>query len=100
MSLRQIYEGWKNHVAPAEYMKEIIFHVSNERLAICRACPYDSINAKKTGYKSVRIDEHCTDCGCSLLPKTKCLSCYCPQDKWGAETTGEQQKEMENEEEI
>jgi len=100
MNLKNIYEGWKNHLLPREDMKELINTVSKERLDICRACPFNSINAKKTGYKSVRIDEHCTDCGCSLIPKTKCLSCSCPQNKWEAELTPEQEKEIDNEEEI
>jgi len=90
----QIFEGWKNHLLPADSLKEKIDEVSEERLAICRACPLHSSN--KEGYKSMRKDEHCTECGCSLLPKTKCLSCECPVDKWGPELTAEQEKEIQD----
>jgi len=93
MSLKQIFEGWKNHLAPAEYLKESILTVSNERLAICRECPFNSINAKAAGtYKSFRTDEHCTDCGCPLITKTKSLSSNCPQHKWGPVLTPEEEK--------
>jgi len=97
MSLRQIYEGWKNHLLPDEYMKDVIQQVSDERLAICRACPFNSLNA--VNYHTIRTDEHCTDCGCSLIPKSKCLSCSCPQDKWGPVVTPEQEKEIDRNDE-
>ena len=99
MSLKQIFEGWKNHLAPSEYLKEKVQEVSDERLIICRQCPFNSNNAKAAGtYKSFRRDEHCTDCGCPLISKTKCLSCHCPQDKWGAEITPEEEKTITNNE--
>jgi len=64
-------------------------------LAICRGCEFNSENAKAAGtYSSVRRDEHCTDCGCPLITKTKCLTCECPQHKWGPELTPEQEKEI------
>jgi hypothetical protein len=55
-----------------------------ERMAICLQCPHHSDNAKKDGYTSVRPDAHCTNCGCTLAAKTKCLSCECPLKKWEA----------------
>ena len=95
----QIFEGWKNHLAPAVYLKEKIQEVSDERLTICRACPFNSENAKAAGtYKSFRRDEHCTDCGCPLQSKTKCLSCHCPQNKWEAVTTPEEDQTMNRDE--
>ena len=80
MSLKQIYEGWKNHLLPEENEKAFIEHVSQERLAICSACEEHSSNKKD--YKSLRIDDHCTNCGCTLSAKTKCLTCECPLKKW------------------
>lgn len=44
MSIRQIFEGWKNHLSPDKYMKDVIDEVSRERMVICRACPLNSIN--------------------------------------------------------
>jgi hypothetical protein len=76
-------------------MKEKIMEVSEERLAICRSCPFHSSN-----FNSIRPDEHCTDCGCSLILKTKCLSCACPQSKWVAELTPEEEAKFKSDEEI
>jgi len=98
MSLAKIYEGWKNHLLPSSSLRNVINQVSEERLAICRACPLHSSN--KEGYTTVRVDEHCTECGCSLLPKTKCLSCSCPVDKWTSELTSEEEQQIKNEENI
>jgi hypothetical protein len=89
MKLSEIYEGWKNHLSPSKYLKEKIAEVSAKRLEICRSCPFHS-SFHTTG----RPDEHCTDCGCTLLPKTKCLSCSCPQNKWGAEISAEEQNDI------
>jgi len=83
MSLNQIIEGWKNHLLPEERQKAFLKHVSNERLAICGACEEHSSNKKD--YKTIRPDAHCTNCGCTLSAKTKCLTCECPLSKWLAQ---------------
>ena len=80
MSLGQIIEGWKNHLLPQEKEKAFVKHVSLERLAICNECEHHSKN-----HKSIRIDAHCTECGCTLSAKTKCLTCECPLKKWMAQ---------------
>jgi hypothetical protein len=82
MSLSQIYEGWKNHLLPEERNKAFIEHVSQERNNICVQCSEHSYN--KPEYTTVRPDAHCTNCGCTLAAKTKCLTCECPLKKWGA----------------
>ncbi len=79
MSLGQIYEGWKNHLLPEERNKAFIEHTSQIRTAICEQC--DKHSSK---HKSVRPDAHCTECGCTLSAKTKCLTCECPLRKWRA----------------
>jgi hypothetical protein len=84
MSLGQIYEGWKNHLLPDDKIKDFLEHVSNERLAICGACEHHSSN--KEGYVTMRLDAHCTECGCTLAPKTKCLTCECPLKNWVAQS--------------
>jgi hydrogenase maturation factor HypF (carbamoyltransferase family) len=84
MSLKQIYEGWKNHLLPEENEKAFIEHVSQERLAICNACEEHSFNKKDN--KSLRPDAHCVECGCTLSAKTKCLTCECPLKKWIAQS--------------
>lgn len=87
-----ILEGIRNKVFPREEV-EII---ASKRLNICRACEYDSINARSRGYKSSRIDEHCIQCGCPLSTKVRALSKGCPLDKWGAIVTDGEQSELEN----
>lgn len=81
MSLKQIYEGWKNHLLPEDRMKDFINYVSEERMAICTECEEHSYN--KPEQAMLRPDAHCTNCGCTLAAKTKCLSCECPLKKWG-----------------
>jgi hydrogenase maturation factor HypF (carbamoyltransferase family) len=88
MGVKKIYEGWKNHVLPDKQHKKFIERVSRERLAICEQCPEHSSN--KENYKTIRPDAHCTNCGCTLSAKTKCLTCECPLSKWKA-------KQIENE---
>jgi hypothetical protein len=68
-----------------------------ERMAVCLQCEHHSDNAKKNGYTSVRPDAHCTNCGCTLAAKTKCLSCECPLKKWmGVVKTQEEEQKLKN----
>jgi hypothetical protein len=80
IKIRDIIEGWRNHLIPPEELKEAINRVSKERLAICKTCPSNSLN-KIPG----AILEYCTECSCPLIAKTKCLHCSCPltPTKWG-----------------
>lgn len=80
INFSQIYEGWRNKLVPPTEMKTLIHDVSEERLAICSKCPLHS----KFHKTPLRPDNHCTDCGCNLEAKAACLSCSCPQNKWGA----------------
>lgn len=84
-------EGWRNNLIPPQELKEEIKRVSEERLAICRGCIFNSDVAKSKGIhvkltSALRTDEHCMECGCTLSAKTKCLSCECPLKipKWAA----------------
>jgi hypothetical protein len=88
----QIYEGWINHLIPTEALKEKILETSVKRLEICRTCDWNSKNAGKYG------PERCLDCGCPLIAKTKCLSCYCElsSPKWEAMLTEEQEEIINN----
>jgi hypothetical protein len=72
---RHIIEGWANHLIPPEEIKEFISLTSQERISICETCPHHSSN--KENYKTIRMDKHCTICGCPLKALTKCLSCTC-----------------------
>ncbi len=87
--LSQIYEGWRNKLLPPKELKALIEKTSQERLEMCAKCPHHS-----SLHKTIRPDEHCTYCGCTLSAKTRCLSCKCPIDKWEALVTPEQEDEM------
>lgn len=96
MSLSKIFEGWKNHLSPSAFYLEQINRAHTERMAICRACPHNSLNDKKAS--PFRPDEHCTSCGCTLAAKTKCLSCSCPLNKWTAIITPEEEQTIDSHE--
>ncbi len=88
ISFSQIYEGWKNNLFPAKEMRKYIKEVSEERMAICEDCALIS-----TKHKTIIPDVHCTDCGCTLAAKTKCLSCQCPLEKWKAVMSDREEEE-------
>jgi hypothetical protein len=93
INFSQIYEGWKNNLFPAKDMKDYIKQVGDERMAICEGC--DLISIKHT---TVRPDVHCTECGCTLAAKTKCLSCACPLNKWKAViASGDEEEQLKKE---
>jgi hypothetical protein len=78
--ISQIVEGWKNNLTPSQYLHTDIIKVAKERMSICNSCEEHSSNKKD--YKTIRPDAHCTNCGCTLAAKTKCLTCECPLRKW------------------
>lgn len=81
---KEIIEGWKNHLFPKESLKELISTVSEERLAICKSCEFNSTPENISSFSG------CKSCGCPLIPKSKCLSCHCPINKWEAVATDEE----------
>lgn len=83
MKIKEIVEGWGNHFFPKKDLEEAINEASKERLKICLSCENNSTFGK------VNIFSTCKACGCNLIPKSKCLSCSCPINKWGAITTEE-----------
>jgi len=95
LRISDIYEGWKNHIFPSEKLKDEIERVASERLRICDTCYHNS-----KFHKTLRLDRHCTICGCTLTAKTKCLSCNCPLNipKWKSVLTEEQEEKIGNDE--
>jgi len=67
----------------------VIKETSEERINICLTCPHHS-----KWHKTLRPDDHCTNCGCTLAAKTKCLSCACPLNKWMAVLTEEDEETL------
>lgn len=90
MKINELYEGWRNKLIPPSDIKELIGVVGNERMEMCNACEYHSKHLKS----SMRPDDYCTRCGCTLSAKTKCLSCKCPMDYWKAVLTKKQEHEI------
>ena len=89
--IQQIIEGWGNHLMPRKELELVIEQTSQERMEICNNCEHIS-----TKHKTLRPDVHCTNCGCTLSAKTKCLSCNCPLNKWKAVISQEQQNIIDN----
>lgn len=63
-------------------------------MEVCRGCDKFSENRKKKGYNTIRLEEHCTDCGCPTASKLRCLSCSCPLAKWGAIITKDEEEQL------
>lgn len=95
LNFKEIIEGWRNLLIPPKEMKVLIENVAQERRAICNTCPYNSSNAKKDGYITIRMDEHCIKCGCPLASKTTALSSSCPLGFWTALTNEDERYEIE-----
>lgn len=96
LNFKEIVEGWRNDLVPPKDLKDMIEQVSEERLAICAGCPFQSDNAKRDqGYKTIRFDLHCISCGCPLQKKSKSLSSSCPKGYWEAVTNDVDRYEIE-----
>lgn len=83
INVSEIVEGFRNDMFPPKKLKALIEQTAVERLSICLNCPFNSSCGKITRMS------RCKDCGCFLTKKAKCLSCSCPQGKWGAVVTEE-----------
>ena len=89
LNFSQIVEGWRNKLIPPAHLKELIEATAKQRTDVCEQCEHHS-----SKHKSVRPDAHCTNCGCTLSAKTRCLSCACPLKKWTEIMTGEQEEQF------
>lgn len=78
--LKKIWEGVRNSYFPPEELKQKVFEVAAERVAICNVCPSNSANRPK----NVLPLATCMECGCNIKWKTHSLSASCPIGKWSA----------------
>lgn len=85
---KEILEGWRNDLFPPEEIKDKIRQTQEQRLNICKRCPFNSTPNK------INNISYCKDCGCPLKKKSACLHCECPQQKWFAELTEEEVKTL------
>jgi len=91
MVLKEIFDGWRNHILPPSALKKEIKRIHTKRINICESCEHHSKH-----HDSIRPDDHCTICGCTLVAKTKCLSCKCPIDKWMDEIEEQHEEIIKN----
>jgi hypothetical protein len=83
---KKIFEGMKNALIYDEYVEDI----AGQRLAVCNDCEHkgNKCAVPKTG-------PCCNLCGCSLTFKTRSLSSACPETKWIALLSEEQEDALE-----
>ena len=71
-----IIEGWTNRF----FKKDAVEVLAKERMKICEDCWWHS----KHHITPLRVDVHCTECGCTLAAKVRSPHSACPKDKWQA----------------
>jgi hypothetical protein len=87
---KQIMEGITNSIIRDEFVEEI----AAERLAICNTCEFkDDVgeSCALTGSQPC-----CSICGCAFKFKTRALSSECPEEKWKAVVTEEDEDKLDN----
>jgi hypothetical protein len=87
---KQIIEGITNTIIRDGFVEDIAKH----RMDICNACPRKDEEGK---YCLVPGTKPCCNlCGCSLQFKTRSLSSDCPDLKWPAVLTEEEEDKLDN----
>ena len=84
-----IIEGIKNSIIRDEFVEDI----ARMRHDICDDCEHLDIKGKQCAVKGTA--PCCSDCGCSLGFKTRSLSSSCPQGKWDAIATEEEEDKLD-----
>jgi hypothetical protein len=75
---KEIMEGIKNSIVRDKFVE----HVASERMNICTTCVRKDIEGKHCLVPGTA--PCCNLCGCSLEFKTRSLSSACPDGKWNA----------------
>lgn len=87
---KQIMEGIKNSVIRDEFVEEVAKH----RLNVCYSCTHKD---DEGGTCMVPGTAPCCNlCGCSLELKTRALSASCPDMKWNALVSEEDEDKLDN----
>tara|TARA_R110000868_G_scaffold359245_1_gene621099 strand:+ start:554 stop:856 length:303 start_codon:yes stop_codon:yes gene_type:complete len=90
---------WKNRAKILEGVRntilrdELVEDVARMRRNICDECEFLDTKGKECAVKGTQ--PCCGDCGCSLTFKTRSLSSDCPQGKWEAIATEEEEDKLE-----
>jgi hypothetical protein len=85
----KILEGVRNTIIRDELVED----VAKMRRDICDTCEYLDSKGKDCAVKGTQ--PCCADCGCSLTFKTRSLSSECPQGKWDAIITEEEEDKLD-----
>lgn len=75
-NMDKIYEGIRNNV----FRKDHIEAVASVRWQTCKVCEMLDETGKDCAVPGTQ--PCCSDCGCAIGNKIRCLSCSCPLDKW------------------
>jgi hypothetical protein len=86
---KKILEGVRNTILRDELVED----VARMRREICDECEYLDTKGKECAMKGTQ--PCCGDCGCSLTFKTRSLSSDCPQGKWEALITEEEEDKLD-----
>jgi hypothetical protein len=86
---KKILEGVRNTILRDELVEDI----ARMRRDICDECEYLDTKGKECAVKGTQ--PCCGDCGCSLTFKTRSLSSDCPQGKWEALITEEEEDKLD-----
>jgi hypothetical protein len=98
MSRRLFQQIWNNKKAIAEGIKNAIFkkedieEVFTERMGICETCSSLNTDGSKCAVKGSQ--PCCGTCGCSLGFKLRALSAECPEGKWEAVLTQDEEDKV------
>lgn len=82
-----IWEGLKNKLFRDEHVEAIY----QDRIRVCDGCDYKDIEGSKCAVPGTK--PCCRLCGCSLSLKLRSLASECPDKRWLAVTT-EQEEQM------
>ena len=83
----KILEGITNAIIRDEFVEDVAKH----RMEVCDACELNGDKCLVPGTAPC-----CNDCGCSLAFKTRSLSSECPQNKWKALLSEEEEDKLDN----
>lgn len=86
---KEILEGIKNSVIRDEFVEDVAWH----RSEICSTCEHQDVKGKKC--MAPGTHPCCSLCGCSLKFKTRSLSSGCPDDRWFALLTEDEEDKLD-----
>jgi hypothetical protein len=87
---KQIMEGIKNSIIRDNFVEK----VAEERMMICHTCIRKDVDGKSCLVPGTA--PCCNLCGCSLEFKTRSLSSACPDLKWKALISEEDEDKLDN----